>query len=172
MLPDYYSILGVDKEALPEKIRKAYHEKAKLYHPDVYQGSDGDQKFKLLNEAYRTLINPKLRRQYDFRIRFGSIIEFKSHAQSEQDRRKRAYDIYIHRKREIDRLETLQSRKIKKLIDRLMTWVIVCTVGAGLLYGIIDAFIFYNYRGIILFLTIIIILPLAYFTSFGFRKKR
>jgi curved DNA-binding protein CbpA len=172
LLPDYYSILGVDKDALPEKIRKAYHEKAKLYHPDVYQGSDGDYKFKLLNEAYRTLINPQLRRQYDFRVRFGSLIEFKTRAQSEQERRRQAYEKYRNRKIELEKQETLRSRKTKRLMDRLMTFVIVGTIGAGIIYGFIDAIISDNYRGFIFFLTIIVILPLAYFTSFGFRKKQ
>jgi len=69
MPKDYYQILGVEKNASPEDIRKAYHRLAHLYHPD--KGGD-ENKFKEVNEAYQTLSNKDKRAQYD---QFGRVFE-------------------------------------------------------------------------------------------------
>lgn len=67
---DYYKILGVEKNATKEEIKKAFREKAHLYHPDK---KDGDEKkFKELNEAYQVLGNEQKRQQYD---QFGSTFD-------------------------------------------------------------------------------------------------
>jgi len=60
---DYYSILGVPKNATPEQIKKAYRQKAKEYHPDKPNGNA--EQFKRINEAYDTLKDPTKRQQYD-----------------------------------------------------------------------------------------------------------
>lgn len=62
-MKDYYQILGVDKKASKEEIRKAFHKLAHKYHPDK-QGGD-EQKFKEVNEAYQTLSDDNKRAQYD-----------------------------------------------------------------------------------------------------------
>lgn len=59
---DYYQILGVEKNASPEDIKKAYHRLAHKYHPD--KGGD-EEKFKEMNEAYQTLSNQEKKAQYD-----------------------------------------------------------------------------------------------------------
>jgi len=64
---DYYSILGVDKNASQEEIKKAFRKKAHQYHPDK-QGGD-EAKFKEVSEAYKVLGTPEKRKQYD---QFGS----------------------------------------------------------------------------------------------------
>ncbi len=67
MAKDYYNILGVDKKANQEEIKKAYRKLAHKYHPDK---KDGDEaKFKEVNEAYQVLGDEKKRAQYD---QFGS----------------------------------------------------------------------------------------------------
>lgn len=67
MSKDYYKILGVDKKASQDEIKKAFRKIAHKYHPDK---KDGDEvKFKEANEAYRVLSNEQKRAQYD---RFGS----------------------------------------------------------------------------------------------------
>jgi molecular chaperone DnaJ len=67
MSKDYYKILGVEKNATQDEIKKAFRKKAHKYHPDK---KDGDEKkFKEANEAYQTLSDEKKRAQYD---RFGS----------------------------------------------------------------------------------------------------
>ena len=63
---DYYSILGVDKSATQEQIKKAYRKKALEHHPD--KGGD-ESKFKQVTEAYETLSNVTKRRSYD---RYGN----------------------------------------------------------------------------------------------------
>ncbi|MFH1423834.1 MAG: molecular chaperone DnaJ [Candidatus Nealsonbacteria bacterium] len=69
MAKDFYQILGVEKTASPEDIRKAYHKLAHQHHPD--KGGD-ESKFKEVNEAYQTLSNKDKRAQYD---QFGRVFE-------------------------------------------------------------------------------------------------
>ena len=59
---DYYEILGVDRKASPEEIKRAYHRLAHKYHPD--KGGD-EEKFKEMNEAYQVLSDREKRAQYD-----------------------------------------------------------------------------------------------------------
>ena len=70
MSKDYYNILGVNKNASQDEIKKAFREKAHKFHPDK-QGGD-EAKFKELNEAYQVLGDQKKRAQYD---QFGSTFE-------------------------------------------------------------------------------------------------
>ncbi len=63
---DYYKILGVDKSASPEQIKKAYRKLALKYHPDHNEGDkSAEAKFKDLNEAYAVLRDPEKKKQYD-----------------------------------------------------------------------------------------------------------
>ncbi len=67
---DYYKILGVDKQASEEEIKKAYRKLAHQYHPDK-TGGNGD-KFKEVNEAYQVLSSKEKRQQYD---QFGRVFD-------------------------------------------------------------------------------------------------
>jgi curved DNA-binding protein len=63
---DYYQILGVDKKASQEEIKKAYRKLAVKYHPDKNQGvKSAEEKFKEVSEAYEVLGDPEKRKQYD-----------------------------------------------------------------------------------------------------------
>ena len=67
MAKDYYSILGVDKNATADDIKKAYRTLVKKYHPDLHPGDkEAAEKFKELNEANEVLSDEKKRKQYDF----------------------------------------------------------------------------------------------------------
>lgn len=69
MAKDYYQILGVQKNASPDEIKKAYYKLAHKHHPD--KGGD-EKKFKEISEAYQILSNKEKRAQYD---RFGRVFE-------------------------------------------------------------------------------------------------
>ena len=73
---DYYSILGVSKDATADDLKKAYRKRAKQYHPDAQHTEEdkkkAEAKFKEINEAYSVLSDENKRAQYD---RFGSNFE-------------------------------------------------------------------------------------------------
>lgn len=63
MAKNYYDVLGVNKNATPDEIKKAYRTLSKKYHPDRNNGDD--TKFKEINEAYSVLGDENKRRDYD-----------------------------------------------------------------------------------------------------------
>lgn len=67
---DYYQILGIDRDASPEEIKKAYRKLAHQHHPDKNPGDrSAEDRFKEISEAYEVLGNPEKRQSYD---RFGT----------------------------------------------------------------------------------------------------
>jgi DnaJ-class molecular chaperone len=63
---DYYSILGVSKDADQKAIKQAYRKLARQYHPDVNPGDKvAEEKFKEINEAHEVLSDPEKRKKYD-----------------------------------------------------------------------------------------------------------
>ena len=63
---DYYEVLGIEKGASEEEIKKAFRRMALKYHPDRNQGDkDAEEKFKEVNEAYSVLSDPEMKKKYD-----------------------------------------------------------------------------------------------------------
>jgi curved DNA-binding protein len=71
---DYYAILGVDKTASKDEIKRAYRKLAKQHHPDANKGDKvSEEKFKDISEAYEVLSDDEKRRKYDM---FGSQAQY------------------------------------------------------------------------------------------------
>lgn len=65
-MKNYYELLGVDKKASHDEIKKAFRKLARKYHPDLNPGDkNSEQKFKEINEAYAVLGDEKKRAEYD-----------------------------------------------------------------------------------------------------------
>lgn len=68
---DYYEILGLDRNASQEEIKRAFRRLAREHHPDVKKDDPrADERFKEINEAYQVLSDPDRRTQYD---RYGTV---------------------------------------------------------------------------------------------------
>lgn len=72
MARDHYTVLGVDKKATADEIKKAYRKLARENHPDRNAGdAAAEERFKEIQGAYDTLSNPEKRREYDSGGAFG-----------------------------------------------------------------------------------------------------
>ena len=62
---DHYCTLGIKRSASSAEIKLAYRKLAHRFHPDVSKDVDGERKFKLVSEAYKTLYRSESRSAYD-----------------------------------------------------------------------------------------------------------
>ncbi len=87
---DYYTVLGLDKNASTEDIKKAYRKMARKYHPDLNpDDQEAKQKFQQINEAQEVLTDPEKRKQYDkygeqYGERWKEGAHYEQHRQSQE----------------------------------------------------------------------------------------
>ena len=62
---DYYKVLGVEKTASADEIKKAFRQQAALYHPDRNPSPDAPARFRAVQQAYDVLSDPDKRQAYD-----------------------------------------------------------------------------------------------------------
>ncbi|NDP62359.1 DnaJ C-terminal domain-containing protein [Polaromonas sp.] len=62
---DYYTVMGLARDASPDDIKRAYRKLSRKYHPDVSKEKDAEARFKQLGEAYEVLKDPEKRTAYD-----------------------------------------------------------------------------------------------------------
>jgi curved DNA-binding protein CbpA len=102
MLEEYYKILGLEKTASPEDIKKAYRFLAKKYHPDVSSEPDAAKKFIQIAEAYEILTNLKV------------LETLKIIAENEEER-KRSFEYFKKRAKEVARQAAeMKFERLKK----------------------------------------------------------
>jgi curved DNA-binding protein CbpA len=87
-MKNYYEILGIDEEVTQEEIRARWAELTKLYHPDVLQNPEADDRIKEINEAYQVLKEYSTRLEYDLERALRRSVLKKTEERKKYRRRK------------------------------------------------------------------------------------
>ncbi len=159
---DYYKILDVPFTATEEEIRKAYYEKAKRFHPDVCREAGAEQVFKLLNEAWQVLSHPQKRKRYDFKLRYGTLLSVPAADRRHSPNPSAAYEAYRLRRREEIKAENRRLRRINRVLNNFMFWIMALFLAASIVFGFIDAFTTGDY-GMLVFDFVFVAIAVVYY---------
>jgi uncharacterized membrane protein YkvA (DUF1232 family) len=140
---DFYELLEISPDATPETIHKAYLDKLKQWHPDKHPNKDSaavkeaEEITKVLNQAYETLSDPKLRKQYDRMRRFTKGKKFEDYINDEafQKKMKQAGPALKNLMEQVRDLYSLFTDAITKKYP--LRPALVAMIGGGLLYFIL-----------------------------------
>jgi molecular chaperone DnaJ len=128
MTRNYYEILGVDKNATQEEIKKAYRKLSLKWHPDKNQGSkEAEEKFKEISKAYQILSDPETRNTYDiYGEEFESMGTGGSDTSSNADEIRREFAEAEAQKQELKKqmlTVQMQSLSILLIIDEFIEYI-------------------------------------------------
>jgi tetratricopeptide (TPR) repeat protein len=88
---NFYEVLGISRAAQPAEIKAAFKRLAKVYHPDRNPGNkEAEETFKIINEAYHTLMHPVKKSQYDLRL-YGLTLSHQEDTTWEEVKKRRYY---------------------------------------------------------------------------------
>jgi curved DNA-binding protein CbpA len=97
MLPDFYKVFGLNKNATKEDIKKRYRELAKKYHPDINKNQDATQKMQEILEAYYILSDDEARVRYNIqyeKVYGGKRESFNNESEKKNENRQTDYSTY------------------------------------------------------------------------------
>ena len=73
--PNYWSLLGVSPECDSNELKSAFRKEARKWHPDLNKNdANAEERFKLINEAYAILSDPKKRQEWDALVEYGAAM--------------------------------------------------------------------------------------------------
>ena len=117
-IKDYYSILGITRNATPAEIKKAFRDKAKVYHPDVSELPDAHRIFIELGEAYEVLKDPESKENYDY------IISGKAERAAGYNRSEREHEYRKAQQRAKSEAESYAGISLEELISEVIGFAI------------------------------------------------
>jgi len=134
---NYYTVLGLKRNASQREIKNAFWDRAKLYHPDVTQENQAHQKFVLINEAYEILSDRQKRYIYDRIGVTGTKTNNRNYDEWIQKARERAAD-----QSRMGYEAFMQSPFYKKasLIANMVSMTVMC---AGVFIGVLPVVWYY-----------------------------
>lgn len=124
-MKDYYNILGVPRTATNVQIKKAFHNLAKIYHPDLNPGNAfAESKFKEINEAYAVLSDFKKKWTYDLELNQPQVISTQTTSTNEP---RKTYYPKGYSKEKNDEIES----KVTRLTFKYIALILFVAVSLG-----------------------------------------
>lgn len=170
----YYRILGLPEDASLNDIKKAYRNKAKLYHPDVSKDPDANEKFIVINEAYEFLINFRTQPQYYSR----EAVEQKYREWVMHEREKARARAAYQAKKKFEQFKKSPLYRTSLRLSNIYDWI-VFGVALFLIFGTINGIwiqkVFYGLTvNTVLAAVLLLFLCgiLIYFSFHGLRERR
>lgn len=151
-MSDYYSILGLTKSATSAEIKAAYRKLVKIYHPDKNPNSyEAVDKFRQIQQAYETLIDPIARSKYDGKVSYNQYFSQqttqakpqqtrgKRYSFTEEDLKRRQY-YKEHYKQQYEAGKKVNSQEEKKRYNETRYILIAIPMAIALLFFIINIY--------------------------------
>ena len=129
---NYFDVLNVSENAEPEVIKASYKTLAKKYHPDSYAGDkeDAERKMALINEAYQTLSDERLRKQYLQRLKADR--SYKNKHDDDVESYSKTYDeatsVYNNFNHARDEFKEYYDEKYAERVDKVAKFIRIVIV--------------------------------------------